>query len=94
VRSKGGQPQNNDKVRLRVDLTQLNRYVQSENYPLPSTETTFAKLTGAKFFSRLDANSGFWQINVSKDHDHRPPSLHPRKVSKLCEPNTGRLGRC
>ncbi len=41
-------------------------YVQRENHPLPTTDTTFSKLAGAKFFSRLDANSGFWQIKLSE----------------------------
>ena len=59
-------PKSNGKVRVCVDLTQLNRYVKRENHPLPTTETTFAKLAGAKFFSRLDANSGFWQIKLSE----------------------------
>ena len=44
-------PKGKDKVRLGVELTQLNRYVQCENNALPTTETTFAKLAGAKFFS-------------------------------------------
>ena len=59
-------PKSNDKVRVCVDLTQLNRYVQRENHPLPTIDTTFSKLVGAKFFSRLDANSGFWQIKLSE----------------------------
>ena len=56
----------NGNVRVCVDLTQLNKYVQRENHPLPTTDTTLAKLAGAKFFSRLDANSGFWQIKLSQ----------------------------
>ena len=59
-------PKGNDKVRVCVDLTHLNRYVQRENHPLPTTDTTLAKLAGAKFFSLLDANSGFWQIKLSE----------------------------
>ena len=31
-------------------------------YPLPSVDETLAQLAGAKVFSKLDANSGFWQI--------------------------------
>ena len=57
-------PKSNEKIRLCVDLTQLNRYVQCKNHPLPTTDTTLGKLTGAKFFSLLDANSGFWQIKL------------------------------
>ena len=29
-------------------------------------DTTLGKLAGAKFFSRLDANSGFWRIKLSE----------------------------
>ena len=46
--------------------TQLNRYVQRENRPLPTTDTTLGKLAGAKFFLLLDANSGFCQIKLSE----------------------------
>ena len=40
--------------------------MQRENHPLPTTDTTFANLAGARYFSRLDANSGFWQIKLSE----------------------------
>ena len=40
--------------------------MQRENHPLPTTDTTFANLAGAHYFSRLDANSGFWQIKLSE----------------------------
>lgn len=50
-------PEANGKVRVCVDLTALNQFVEKENYPLPSVDTTLAKLSGATFFSKLDANS-------------------------------------
>ena len=34
-------------------------------HPLPRVDETLAQLTGAKVFSKLDANSGFWQIPLS-----------------------------
>ena len=37
-----------------------------EVHPLPKVDETLARLTGAKVFSKLDANSGFWQIPLSK----------------------------
>ena len=58
-------PKKNDTVRLCIDLTQLNKWVRRENFQLPSTEETLNRLTGAKVFSKLDANSGFWQIPLS-----------------------------
>ena len=59
-------PKSCGKVRVCVDLTKLNQFVQRENHPLPTTDTTFANLAGARYFSRLDANSGFWQIKLSE----------------------------
>ena len=34
---------------------------------LPSVEETLAKLQNARIFTKLDSNSGFWQIPLSKD---------------------------
>ncbi|CAB4035810.1 Hypothetical predicted protein, partial [Paramuricea clavata] len=48
------------------NLTKLNQFVQRENHPLPTTDTTFANLAGARYFTKLDANSGFWQIKLSE----------------------------
>lgn len=55
-------PKANSKVRICVDLTILNESVQRECHPLPAVDQTLAQLAGAKVFSKLDANSGFWQI--------------------------------
>ena len=52
-------PKPSGKVRVCVDLTKLNEYVQRENHPLPSVDVTLGKLAGAKYFTKLDANSGF-----------------------------------
>ena len=52
----------NNKVCICVDLTKLYRSVCRERHILPSVEQTFK---GAKVFSKLDANSGFWQIKLS-----------------------------
>ena len=60
-------PKPNGKVRVCVDLTKLNEYVQRENHPLPSVDVTLGKLAGAKYFTKLDANSGFWQIKLSEN---------------------------
>ena len=34
---------------------------------MPKVETTLAQLSGAKVFSKLDANSGFWQIPLADE---------------------------
>ena len=54
-------PKSNGKVRICGDFIQLNKAILRENHPMPTTEQTLGKLTGAKVISKLDANSGFWQ---------------------------------
>ena len=49
------------------DLSRLNESVCRERHPLPVVEQVLAQLTGAKLFSKLDSNSGFWQIPLSPE---------------------------
>ena len=55
-------PKVNGKVCIYVDLTRLNDNVCRERPPLPAVDQTLAQLAGARVFSKLDANSGFWQV--------------------------------
>ena len=59
-------PKKSGNVRICVDLKPLNQSVLREVHPLPTVDETLAKLTGARVFSKLDANSGFWQIPLAK----------------------------
>ena len=53
-------------VRICVDLKPLNENVLREIHPMPHVDDTLGQLSGAKLFSKLDANSGFWQIPLAK----------------------------
>ena len=59
-------PKASGAVRICVDMKLLNENVLQEIYPMPKVDTTLAQLTGAVMFSKLDANSGFWQIPLAK----------------------------
>ena len=59
-------PKPNGQVRICVDLTKLNESVCRERHILPSVEETLAQLGNAKVFSKLDANSGFWQVKLDQ----------------------------
>ena len=59
-------PKPSGAVRICVNLTHLNQNVLREYHPLPNIDDTLAQLTGAKKFTKLDANSGFWQIPLAK----------------------------
>ena len=60
-------PKANGKVRICVDLTKLNANVCRERHILPSVKKTLAQLGDAKVFTKLDANSGFWQIKLANE---------------------------
>ena len=60
-------PKTNGRVRICVDLTKLNENVYRERHPMPAVDQTLAQIAGARVFSKLDANSGFWQIPLSKE---------------------------
>ncbi|XP_033730104.1 uncharacterized protein K02A2.6-like [Pecten maximus] len=59
-------PKKDGRVRICVDLTQLNKSVRREHHQLPSVEQTLHSLTGAKVFSKIDAKAGFWQIPLEQ----------------------------
>ena len=59
-------PKPSGDMRICVDLKPLNQTVLREYHPLPNVDETLAQLAGAKNFSKLDANSGFWQIPLAK----------------------------
>jgi len=60
-------PKKSGAVRICVDLKPLNTSVLREVHPLPKVDDTLAQLAGAKVFTKLDANSGFWQIPLTKE---------------------------
>jgi hypothetical protein len=59
--------QDTDDIRFFVDLTKLNQAVEREYHPMPCMEHTLGQLKGAKYITKLDCVSGFWQIPLSEE---------------------------
>ncbi len=62
-------PKPSGACRIFVDLKPLNVNVRREAHPIPKVEETLAQLAGAKIFSKIDANSGFWQIPLAENQN-------------------------
>lgn len=60
-------PKASGAIRICVDMKPLNENVLQEVHPMPKVDTTLAQLTSATMFTKLDANSGFWQIPLAKE---------------------------
>lgn len=70
-------PKKSGSVRICVDFRPLNEHVLREVHPMPKVDETLAQLTGAKVFSKLDANCGFWQIPLAESSRHLTTFLTP-----------------
>jgi transposase InsO family protein len=60
-------PKTDESVRICVDLTPLNKEVKREVYPMASVQDSLSKLASGRIYSKLDANSGFWQIPLDEE---------------------------
>ena len=55
------------KIRFCQDFRQINRKVVFDGEPLPDPELLFAKVSRARYFSKVDLSKGYWQIAVRKE---------------------------
>ena len=61
-------PKKSGGIRICVDLKPLKKSALQEVHPLPKVDDTLAQLTETKMFSKLNANSGFWQPRRGSRH--------------------------
>jgi hypothetical protein len=57
----------NDKMRFCVDYSKLSEKVIKDSFPLPRIDDTFDHLSRAKYFTVVDAASGFWQVPIKEE---------------------------
>ncbi|KAL8608308.1 hypothetical protein ACOMHN_042175 [Nucella lapillus] len=56
----------NGKLRICLDPKDLNTAIRRPHYPSSTLEDALAKLRGAKYFSKLDAQYGYWQLKLNE----------------------------
>ena len=57
----------NGKIRLCLDPKDLNKAIKRPHYYTPTLDDVLPKLSGAKYFSILDARSGYWNISLDEE---------------------------
>jgi transposase InsO family protein len=75
-------PKKNGRVCVCVDLTALNKVVLREVHPMKTVDENLAKLKGSVCYSKLDANSGFWQIPL--DFESRKLTTFVTPFGRFC----------
>ena len=63
-------------MRICVDLKPLNNSVLREPHPIPTVDN-LAFLSEATHFSKLDANSGLWQVPLTEESRHLTTFITP-----------------
>ena len=54
------------KLRVCIDPRPLNKAIRRQHFQMPTREEMIAQLAGAKYFSKLDAAQGFWQLELDE----------------------------
>ncbi|KAK4380946.1 Retrovirus-related Pol polyprotein from transposon gypsy [Sesamum angolense] len=56
-------------MRMCVDYRALNKVTIKNKYPIPNAIDLFDKLTKAKYYTKIDLRSGYWQVRVARDDE-------------------------
>ena len=58
-------------LRFCIDFRKLNSRTIRDAYTLPRIDDTMDTLIGAKYFSKLDLRSGYWQVEMEEQDKHK-----------------------
>ena len=60
-------PKADGEVRICLDPRDLNSAIKREHYQMPTLDEITSQLTGMKYFTVLDATSGYWVVPLSRE---------------------------
>ncbi|KAL3499013.1 hypothetical protein ACH5RR_041745 [Cinchona calisaya] len=65
------QKKHDGSLRMCVDYRALNKLTVKNKYPIPLIADLFDQLGGARWFSKLDLRSGYWQVRIAEGDEHK-----------------------
>jgi Reverse transcriptase (RNA-dependent DNA polymerase) len=60
-------PKPDGSIRFCIDYRKLNAVTKNDSYALPRVDDCLDSLGEARYFTTLDANCGYWQVDVNED---------------------------
>ena len=61
----------NGTIRFCVDFQKLNIKTVTDAYAVPRVEDSLHLLAGARYFSKLYLRSGYWQVEIKEEDEHK-----------------------
>ncbi|KAL0413714.1 UNVERIFIED_CONTAM: Transposon Ty3-I Gag-Pol polyprotein [Sesamum radiatum] len=58
-------------MRMFVDYQALNKVTIKNKYPIPNAMDLFDKLTKARYYTKIDLRSGYWQVRVARGDESK-----------------------
>lgn len=71
-------------LRLCVDYRRLNKVTVKDHFPLPFIDELVDSMGGARYFSTLDAASGYWQVPMHENSIHKTGFITKYGVFDWC----------
>ena len=81
VQKKGGT------IRFCIDYRKLNRRTRKDAYAIPRIDDTLHLLAGAKYFTKLDLKSGYWQVELKEKDKPKIPIESSAPMEIVCIDN-------
>ncbi|XP_062596233.1 uncharacterized protein K02A2.6-like [Saccostrea cucullata] len=67
----------NDKIRICLDQSDLNKVVKRAHHPMKTVEDIVSNIPNARVFSKVDAKSGFLQIKLNEKFSYLTTFITP-----------------
>ena len=91
----------NNKIRLYLEPRDLNKAILRKHYKIPTADEGFSQMHDAKYFTKLDASIGYWQVRVDGDSSHfaihgfpsvfSASEVFPKKVTQILDGQNGMI---
>lgn len=56
-----------ENIRASLDMTDANKHIKRSRHAIPTLRELETKLNGAKYFSHLDMNDGYMQLELAEE---------------------------
>ena len=63
-------PKKDGSVRFCIDFRKLNKVTEFDAEPMPNMEEVINRMSGNKFFTRMDCSKGYWQVCLPDNCKH------------------------